>query len=56
MGNNSKSILPDMGGDDELTDVTPPSPTACALFFLLLVFVKIANDIDNGSSGSSKDD
>lgn len=50
----SKSIS-DMG-DDDVADVSPPSPTACALFFLLLMFVKIASDIDNGTSGGSKED
>jgi len=39
--------------DDEPSDISPPSPTTCALFFLLLLFVKIASDIDNGIVGSS---
>ena len=40
---------------DDNGEISPPSPTACALFFLLLVFVKIASDIDNGTAGSSSD-
>lgn len=41
--------------DDQPGDLSPPSPAACALFFLLLLFVKIASDIDNASAGSSSD-
>jgi len=52
----SKSGRKSKMADDEPGDISPPSPTTCALFFLLLMFVKIASDIDNGTSGSSSSD
>lgn len=35
-------------------DIRPPSPTACALFFLLLMLVKITSDSEFSAAGTRK--